>query len=421
MKIRTIALAVATFAASAFAQAAVPAAVPVIDASWRGVWEGGIETGEGTVPVTVRVHERGVLVDVPGQDLYGFPAAAHSSANGLDFAMSGGGEPLVFECSRKGNRAEGSFRNGDANAPFFMVFSDIQPDPATLVSFDSGESTINGALSLPAGNAGRPPLVVLLAGAGNSDRNGNNYSVPGRNDALRQLAEALAEAGIASYRYDKRGAGESAWLIPDEESLLFSDFVNDAAACARSFRSDGRFGKIYFFGHAEGALVAAAAAGMAKPDGLIAACASGRGIREIIAAETADAPEGYRREIASILAELEKGRFVDEVSPWLERLFRRGFQPYLASWLRYDPVVVFPAARCPTLLLWGERDIQVGPEDFLGLQAVMPYARTVMVSAMNHVLKEVSVDVDENFASFNDPSFPLATGLVAEIVSFIGK
>ena len=51
------------------------------------------------------------------------------------------------------------------------------------------------------------PAVLLIAGSGPTDRNGNSVGLPGANNSLQYLAEALAERGIASVRYDKRGIG----------------------------------------------------------------------------------------------------------------------------------------------------------------------------------------------------------------------
>src|SRR5579872_4850595 len=72
------------------------------------------------------------------------------------------------------------------------------------ISLETATGTIYGTLTLPAGNA-PVPIVLIVAGSGPTDRDGNSPGLPGKNDAYKLLAAALAQRGIASIRYDKRG------------------------------------------------------------------------------------------------------------------------------------------------------------------------------------------------------------------------
>jgi pimeloyl-ACP methyl ester carboxylesterase len=67
-------------------------------------------------------------------------------------------------------------------------------------------TTMYGTLVRPAG-AGPFPAVVMVAGSGPTDRDWNSPLLPGPNGSARLIAEALAQAGIASLRYDKRASG----------------------------------------------------------------------------------------------------------------------------------------------------------------------------------------------------------------------
>src|SRR6185437_14903405 len=51
---------------------------------------------------------------------------------------------------------------------------------------------------------------VMVVGCGHTDRDWNSPLLPGPNGSARLLAEALAQAGIASLRYDKRASGPRA-------------------------------------------------------------------------------------------------------------------------------------------------------------------------------------------------------------------
>src|ERR1051326_1652105 len=77
------------------------------------------------------------------------------------------------------------------------------------VSWQLDSTTIYGTLVRPIG-PGPFPAVVLVAGSGPTDRDWNSPLLPGSNGSARLLAEALARAGFASLRYDKRASGPHA-------------------------------------------------------------------------------------------------------------------------------------------------------------------------------------------------------------------
>lgn len=94
-------------------------------------------------------------------------------------------------------------------------------------------------------------LVVIIAGSGPTDRNGNSPLLPGANNSLKLLAEGLAERGIASLRY-KRGVAASATAMVSEANLRFDIYADDAAAWIKLLRRDPRFSTIAVVGHSEG-------------------------------------------------------------------------------------------------------------------------------------------------------------------------
>ena len=77
------------------------------------------------------------------------------------------------------------------------------------VNWQLDSTTVYGTFVRPAG-PGPFPAVVMVAGSGPTDRDWNSPLLPGSNGSARLLAEALAQAGIASLRYDKRAAGPHA-------------------------------------------------------------------------------------------------------------------------------------------------------------------------------------------------------------------
>src|SRR5512142_662953 len=82
----------------------------------------------------------------------------------------------------------------------------ISSGESTEVSWSLDATTVYGTLVRPSGVVPFP-AVVMVAGSGPTDRDWNTPLLPGTNGSARLLAEALAQAGIASLRYDKRPSG----------------------------------------------------------------------------------------------------------------------------------------------------------------------------------------------------------------------
>src|SRR5690606_20762943 len=130
-------------------------------------------------------------------------------------------------------------------------------EEAATLATPSG--TVHGTLLVPPAS-GPVPIALLIAGSGPTDRDGNSAILPGANNSLKLIAEGLADSGIASRRYDKRGIGESAPAGPNEVDLRFDNYVDDAAAWVERLQADPRFSAITIIGHSEGSLIGMIAA-----------------------------------------------------------------------------------------------------------------------------------------------------------------
>ncbi len=90
-----------------------------------------------------------------------------------------------------------------------MTHSDDAFGESSDVSWPLDSTTVDATIVRPLG-PGPFPGVVMVAGSGPTDRNWNSPLLPGNNGSARLIAEALARAGFASLRYDKRGVGPHA-------------------------------------------------------------------------------------------------------------------------------------------------------------------------------------------------------------------
>jgi pimeloyl-ACP methyl ester carboxylesterase len=280
---------------------------------------------------------------------------------------------------------------------------------------------VYGTIDLP-GGAGPFPVVVIIAGSGPTDRDGNQPQL--KNDGLKMLGRELAARGIAVLRYDRRGIGASRQACLREEDLRFDTLADDAAAWVELLRKDRRFTKVGVVGHSEGSLIGMLAARRAGAGAFVSLAGTGRdavsGLRAQLARNLPPAYKELNEQSDRIMAELAAGRTVAEVPKLLEALFRPSVQPYLISLFKYDPVREITALQIPVLLVQGTTDMQVLVDDAKLLAAAKPDAEWLEVKEMNHVLKHART-LDEQTAAYTNPEVPLAPGLVDGIAAFLGK
>lgn len=102
-------------------------------------------------------------------------------------------------------------------------------------------------------------------------------------------------------------------------------------------------------------------------------------------------------------------------------LFRPSVQPYLISWLRYDPVREIAKLRIPILIVQATTDLQTCLADAKRLADSNGGANLLLIDGMNHVLKIVSNDQDKQVSSYSDPALPAAPNLISVIINFVNK
>jgi fermentation-respiration switch protein FrsA (DUF1100 family) len=120
-----------------------------------------------------------------------------------------------------------------------------------------------------------------------------------------------------------------------------------------------------------------------------------------------------------ILDSLRSGKTVSKVNPVLLSLYRPSVQPYLISWIKYDPAVEIRKLMIPVMIVQGTTDIQTSLEDAKLLSAAKPDAKLMIIENMNHILKESEADRQKNIATYSNPELPLKQGLVEALTSFI--
>jgi len=261
---------------------------------------------------------------------------------------------------------------------------------------------LRGTLSVPAGSA-RVPGLLLIAGSGPTDRNGNQ---PGLlNDSLRKLADGLADCGVATLRTDKRGIAAAG---PEEDQLTFETYVEDAAQWLAFLRAQPRVSGVGALGHSEGALVGTMLAQRTKLDRLILIAAPGRLAGTVLREQLAriDMAPVLRQRTEATIRALEHGETVDDPPKGMAALFRPSVQPYLISWFKLDPRAELARVTSPTLVIQGTTDLQVTVADAELLAAARPGIALDVIDGINHILRAAPLGRLANLDTYTSPELP---------------
>ncbi len=289
---------------------------------------------------------------------------------------------------------------------------------ATLTSFARAEESnvrvgaLDAVLTTPTG-VERPPVALLIAGSGSTDRDGNGPQL--KPATLKKLAEQLAARGIASLRYDKRGARGWKREFGRPEDFRFKDYVDDAASLVAFLR--GKFARVVLVGHSEGGLVAILTGRRAPVDRLVLLATTARRQGDLLKAQLErKLPPDKFAEAAKAIDSIMAGQVVDPPPAALP--IPPAMQPSIASAFTEDPIDPLKQIIMPTLIVGGGRDLQLARVDLLALSAAAPAAKTLWLPDMNHVLVDVTDD-DANLKSYGDPGLPLDPDMLDAVAAFI--
>jgi uncharacterized protein len=261
----------------------------------------------------------------------------------------------------------------------------------------------------------------LIAGSGPTDRDGNGPQITP--STLKKLADALAARGIATLRYDKRGANGWKAEFGRIEDFRFRDYVDDAVTLVAYLCDSGKFSRVVVIGHSEGGLVAILAAGRTAIDRLVLLATTARRQGDLLKEQLArQLPPAKMKPVAELIDSMMAGKVVDPVPPGVPAQLglAPAAQPSIASGFVADPLPPLRSLGQPILIAAGGRDRQVPRQDFDALSAAAPKAETLWLPDMNHFLNDVSSEADD-LAAYNQPERALNAKLVDAIASFIAR
>jgi len=265
------------------------------------------------------------------------------------------------------------------------------------VTFESDGVTLAGTIATPL--ATPRGVAVILPGSGEVDRDSNHRKLP--LGVSRDLAHTLAEQGIVSLRYDKRG------LFGSSGSFLetgLSDNIVDAVAALRTVRELHPDLPAFVVGHSEGAMIAEAVAADRDLAGVVLLAGpgvTGEATMRWQAGKIVDALPGFARFITrlfriDLLAQQAKS--IDKLKATTGDTTRMQGRTINAKWQRellaFDPADYLPRITAPVLAITGGKDLQVNADDLAIIAAsVAGPVETHRLDDLTHLLR-------------NDPGVP---------------
>jgi len=297
-----------------------------------------------------------------------------------------------------------------------LTFANLYSQTEKNVTMRTATGDLEGTLMIPESNLSAT-IALIIAGSGPTDRDGNNPAM--KNNSLKMLATELNKNGIATLRYDKRGIGKSQTAGLKEADLRFEHYVNDAKAWIIYLKKELKYKNIIVIGHSEGSLIGMIASQDQNASKYISIAGAGETADKIIREQLKSQPMSVTIPANAILDKLVKGETVAEIPPILNSLFRPSVQPYIVSWIRYDPQKEIAKLKIPILIIQGTTDIQASTDDANRLAKANSGAKLVIIDGMNHILKTAPLDRQMNILTYTQPDLPLKKELIENITRFI--
>jgi pimeloyl-ACP methyl ester carboxylesterase len=433
--------------------------MPVDATPLDGQWEGAIDiagqqlgiivkfdSSTGALAATIDIPQQGAA-DLPLDDVRLEGDAVHFAIGSAGAAFDGviDGETISGDFAQAG--VTGTFeitRSGDVVA---ATATPIPPYVVEEVSWPLGETTVGATLTRPEGD-GPFAAVVFVAGSGPTDRNWTSPLLPGRNGSAALLADALTRAGYATLRYDKRFTGPFAQQNMPKllGNISFQSHLDELAGAVAFLAAQPGIdpARLFVLGNSEGTLHAMnyQTSEPATPfAGLILTGAPGRPMTEVLHQQIAENvlsaepnvdellalwDEALAAFLAGEAAELDPALPASVQQVWAG-LTAPANQPFSAELLAAQPAELLAGITAPTLVIIGQKDIQVDWEaDGAVLEAAAGDNVTFNYPAnANHVLKLEEKAADEltaaDGATYNAADRVLEPEVVQAILEWLAE
>ena len=352
----------------------------------EGRWKGELDLPGMKLPVVFNFSSEGCTMDSPSQGAVGIKTNWTRSDNGdvkISIPAIGGS----YEGKVDGKEIKGVFKQAGMSFPLNLLEAKLNrpqtpvaPFPYTTeeVKFKNGDIELNGTLTIPAGCSKKTPVLVMVTGSGQQNRDEELFE----HKPFAVIADAFARKGIATLRYDDRFLGDKS---KDFGNFTTSDFKEDALAAINLLR--GRFDKIGVLGHSDGGTIALMLAAEGKIDLAVSmAGVGGSGKENLLLQNKAifkssgysdDVVNAYCEVLDKVFGQMAEGKrpqgiTIPESLPIalksnLQTIMSQPLVPYLSTLLSIDMSKSLPKIKCPVLAINGKLDLQVDHTYNLGV------------------------------------------------------
>lgn len=345
----------------------------------EGTWNGELNVMGNKVPLVFNFSTNGCTIDSPSQGVNGIQAEKTVKEDGT-IKVKVGMIGATFEGKMTDGEIKGTFIQNGFPLPLTLKpgklvvkrpQTPVPPFPykEESVSFTNAQYTFNGTLTLPENYTKNTPVVLMVTGSGQQDRDEELFS----HKPFAVIADALARQGIASLRYDDRGWGDNSVNFAD---FTTDDFRQDAAAALPLLRK--RFNKVGILGHSEGGTIAMMLAAEGKADFIVSLAGMVISGKETLIMQNHQAMtaiglpkemvDSYCNGISKALDEIASGKKATEINindvpvalkPITIKALQQADTPYIRHFLTIDVGKLLPKIKCPVLALNGTKDTQV--------------------------------------------------------------
>ena len=394
-----------------------------------GNWSGKLDV-RGT-PLTIVFHLDGdePTLDSPDQAALGIPVQIERTAlGGITIKIPSLG--ASYEGLWAGKQILGTFKQAGLSLPLALTPEKELNRPQTPVgpfpyseeeiTFTNGEAKLAGTLVLPEGYTRKTPVLIMVTGSGQEDRNEEIFE----HKPFAVIADALARAGIATLRCDDRGVGGSTGEVI---TATTEDFKDDVLAGIKLLRE--RFDKVGVIGHSEGGTIALMLAAEGQADFIISLAGMAvSGIETIVRQSRVSLESaGYPEETLDIFCKavqeacevrVHGGRMPfpdeldlpDELKQSYQQIITQIQIPWMRHFLTLDMRPLLGGIQCPVLALNGTKDIQVEYESNLGaLRSGLPANpknRIEAIDGLNHLFQHCTTGAIQEYRNIEETFAP---------------